>query len=134
MDVNAYSLKMRKEWQDWMPDNVNVGWMRLAILVAGFLSWPGTMEAEEPLHAGPFFDHFNLTLDQGERTEIGGPFFYSQTNDTERIWAVPPLLSYTRDSGTESLEFDFVYPIITYDRYVDQYRWQFFQLLSFSGG
>ena len=45
-----------------------------------------------------------------------------------------PLLSYTRDPDTESKEFDFLYPVMTYDRYGDQYRWQFFQLLSFAGG
>jgi hypothetical protein len=44
------------------------------------------------------------------------------------------LLSYARDPGTESVEFDFVYPIVTYSRYGGQYRWQFFQLLSFAGG
>ena len=47
---------------------------------------------------------------------------------------MPPLLSYTRDPATESEEFDFLYPVMTYDRYGDQYRWQFFQLLSFAGG
>jgi hypothetical protein len=83
---------------------------------------------------GPLFDEFELTLEPGHRTEAAGPFFYSQTKDTERIWAIPPFLSYTKDEGTDSAEFDFVYPILTYDRYGGQYRWQFFQLLSFSGG
>jgi len=31
-------------------------------------------------------------------------------------------------------EFDLLYPILTYDRYGKQYRWQLFQLLSFAGG
>lgn len=91
-------------------------------------------EPDSRLHAGFLFDHFQLTLDPGERTEAAGPFYYSQTNDTERIWAVPPFLSYAKDSGTDSEEFDFVYPILSYDRYGGQYRWQFFQLLSFAGG
>ena len=88
----------------------------------------------DPLSAGPLFDEFKLTLTPGHRTEAAGPLFYSEEKETQRIWAVPPLLSYTRDPETESREFDFLYPIMTYDRYGDQYRWQLFQVLSFTGG
>lgn len=85
-------------------------------------------------HAGPLWDEFNLTLDPGHRTEAAGPLFYIQQKETEHTWAVPPLLSYTKDPATELREFDFLYPVLTYDRYGDQYRWQFCQLLSFAGG
>src|SRR6266404_2886642 len=88
----------------------------------------------EPWHAGPLFDHFDLTLDPGNRSEAAGPFFYSEQKDSQHLWAVPPLFSWTRDPGVDSEEIDFVYPILTYDRYGEQYRWQLFQLLSFSGG
>src|SRR5215472_11539507 len=44
--------------------------------------------------AGPLFDRFELTLDKGERTEAVGPLFYSEKKETERVWAVPPLISY----------------------------------------
>src|SRR5258708_6801838 len=87
-----------------------------------------------PYHAGPLFDHFDLTLAAGQRTEIAGPFYYSEEMDTARIWAVPPLFSYARDPGTESVEIDFVYPVLAYDRYGEQYRWHIFQLFSFAGG
>ncbi len=85
-------------------------------------------------HAGPLYDEFNLTLAPGHRTEALGPLFYSEQKETQRIWAVPPILSYTRDPATEFKKFDFLYPVMTYDRYGDQYRWQFCQLLSFAGG
>jgi hypothetical protein len=98
------------------------------------VSAPLSTLAGDALHAGPLFDEFKLTLAPGHRTEAVGPFFYSQQKETQRIWAVPPLLSYTRDPGTESKEFDLLYPVVTYDRYGGQYRWQFCQLLSFSGG
>jgi hypothetical protein len=88
----------------------------------------------ESLHAGPLFDEFDLTLRLGHRQEAVGPFFYSEQQETQRSWAVPPLLSYTTDPATESKEFDFLYPVMTYDRYGEQYRWQFFQLLSVAGG
>ena len=83
--------------------------------------------AADALHAGFLFDEFDLTLAPGHRTEAVGPFYYSQQKETQRIWAVPPVVSYTRDPETESKEFDFLYPVLTYDRYGDQYRWQFFK-------
>jgi len=104
-------------------------WLSLAGIAT-----PAAEEGAGSLHAGFLYDEFNLTLAPGHRTEALGPFFYSEQKETQRIWAVPPLLSYTRDPGTESKEFDFLYPVMTYDRYGGQYRWQFFQLLSFAGG
>jgi hypothetical protein len=86
------------------------------------------------LHAGPLFDEFDLTLGPGHRTEAAGPFFYSEEKETQRTWAVPPLLSHTQDPATESEEVDFAYPVITYDRFGAQYRFQILQLLSFAGG
>ena len=85
-------------------------------------------------NAGLLFDEFSLTLAPGRRTEAAGPFYYSEQKETQRTWATPPLLSYTRDPDTESREFDFLYPVMTYDRYGEQYRWQFFQVLSLAGG
>jgi hypothetical protein len=82
---------------------------------------------------GPLWDHFQLTLQEGHRTEAG-PFFYDEHQDTRRTWAVTPLLSYTRDPALDMEEFDLGYPVLTYDRYGSQYRWQLFQLLSFAGG
>jgi hypothetical protein len=94
----------------------------------------GLSAQAEPWHAGPLFDHFNLTLDPGERTEAVGPFYYSEQKDSQHLWAVPPLFSWTRDPDVDSEEIDFAYPILTYDRYGEQYRWQLFQLFSFAGG
>ena len=93
----------------------------------------GASGADGP-HVGFLFDEFNLTLDSGHRTEAVGPFFYSEERDTQRTWAVPPLFSRTEDPATDSEEIDVVYPVITYDRFGDHYRWHIFQLLSFAGG
>jgi len=90
--------------------------------------------ARDPLSAGPLFDEFELTLSPGYRTEVLGPFFYDQLSETQSTWALPPLLSYTQDPAVRLHEFDFLYPLMTYDQYGDQYRCQFFQLLSFAGG
>lgn len=86
------------------------------------------------LHAGPLFDQFDLTLVPGHRTEAAGPFFYSEEKETQRTWAVPPFLAHVQDPATDSEEFDVVYPLITYDRFGDQYRFHILQLLSIAGG
>ena len=105
-----------------------------------WISWlflPGLLTrslADDALHAGFLYDEFPLTLDSGYRTEALGPFFYFEEKETRKTWAVPPLLSHSFDPATESEEFDFVYPILTYARFGAEYRWQLMQVLSFSGG
>jgi hypothetical protein len=90
--------------------------------------------AADSLHAGPLYDEIHLTLSPGERVEAFGPFFYDEHKESQWTWAIPPLLSCTKDPELEMTEFDLVYPLFTYDRYGGQYRWQLFQLLSFAGG
>lgn len=86
------------------------------------------------INAGLAYDSFDLTLDEGQRVEAVGPFYYRQQIDTRRIWAAPPVFSYSHDPSIEKAEFSLAYPLLSYIRSGDQYRWQFFQLLSFSGG
>ena len=90
--------------------------------------------AGDCFHAGLIFDQFPLTLDAGHRTEAAGPFFYEQQKDSETTWAMPPLFSHDVNPAIESREDDFLYPILTYERYGTEYRWQLFQLFSCSGG
>ena len=110
-----------------------VHYLSLCCLVLVLSLFPSAF-GSDALHAGFLFDEFNLTSAPGHRTEALGPFFYSEQKETQRIWAVPPVLSFTRDPDAESQETDFLYPLMTYDRYGEQYRWQLFQVLSFSGG
>jgi hypothetical protein len=90
--------------------------------------------SDEFRDAGFLYDRFGLTLAPGHRTEALGPLFYSEENETQHTWAIPPIFSSTRDPGTESLELDFFYPLLTYDRFGEQYRWELGQLFSISGG
>jgi hypothetical protein len=89
---------------------------------------------DHEIAAGPLFQEFKLTLDSGTRTEAVGPFWYNEHKETQHTWAIPPILAYTHDPATESYEFDFLYPLITYDRFGQQYRWQLGQLLNIAGG
>jgi hypothetical protein len=83
---------------------------------------------------GPLFEHFPLTLGDGVRTEAAGPLFYQQQDGSRLTWGIPPLMVCTEDPATDSMEFDMVYPILTYSHFGQEYRFQILQLFSFSGG
>ncbi|MBC8097547.1 MAG: hypothetical protein H7Y43_17215, partial [Akkermansiaceae bacterium] len=101
-----------------------------SLAVAGWVS----ARAADWLNAGLLFDDVPLTLATGHRMEALGPLFYSESKDMEKTWAIPPLLSHHQDAGTDSEEWDFLYPIATLDRFGSEYRWHIFQLWSFAGG
>ena len=110
--------------------------VRALLFYCACLLAAGHAGGEEPdwLNAGPVYDDFKLTLASGHRTEVAGPLFYNQELEAQKTWAFCPLMSLERDPATESEEFDFLYPVLTYNRYGGEYRWQLFQLLSFAGG
>lgn len=83
---------------------------------------------------GPLLDDFPLTLHEGQRTEALGPLFSWERQPGQRRWAVHPLLSMERHPEVDRISVDVFYPLFTYDRSGPEYRWQFLQLLSSSGG
>src|SRR5688572_32974786 len=104
-------------------------WVLAVLALVGLL---GRLSAQ-PV-AGPLFSEFRLTLDLGRRIEVGGPLFYSERRDEVTQWALPPLMSLTADEGVDSREFDLLYPLLTYDRFGAEYRFQIFQVFNFAGG
>ena len=90
--------------------------------------------AEENSSAGLIFDRFQLTLEQGERTEAAGPFYYSERTEDETTVAYPPFFSRESNLAVKSHEDDFLYPLLTSLHYGGEWRWQLFQLFSFAGG
>jgi hypothetical protein len=110
-------------------------WRQVLFAILFFFSPFNTYAREEKTaDYGFIFDRFKLTLADGWRSEAAGPFFYSQQSESEKILAFPPFFSRADDPAVESHEDDFLYPLMTYERYGKEYRWQFAQLLSFSGG
>jgi hypothetical protein len=105
--------------------------LRLQILCAGIVL---TFSANAQIDFGPLFSEFPLTIGDGQRTEILGPLFYNQQNGSEKTWALPPLFSHEVDPDIKQREDDFLYPLLTYERFGTQSRWQFVQLFSTSGG
>jgi len=110
--------------------------IRRLVLCCAILAvlWPARSSAADWTHFGFLYDHFDLTLQSGHRTEALGPLFYLQQSDTEKLWAIPPLMSNLSDPGTQRHEFDFAYPIMTYRRYGTEWRWQLIQIFAFAGG
>ncbi|MEO8425656.1 MAG: hypothetical protein ABI651_00955 [Verrucomicrobiota bacterium] len=94
---------------------------------------PSTCDGSE-IAAGPLFQQFKLTLDPGDRTEGLGPLLSIEHRDTQVRATWPPFMAYRLDKGTDSVEFDFLYPVFTYDRFGSEYRIQLGQLFSFAGG
>ena len=84
--------------------------------------------------AGPFFDRFPLTLTSGERTEIMGPFYYDQQMSSEKTVAFPPFYSSDVIPEINATEINALYPVFTYVKYGTQFRAQFVELISISGG
>jgi hypothetical protein len=95
---------------------------------------PGRLRADDWFHAGPLYDEFHLTLASGHRTEALGPLFYSETKDTEKTWALPPLFSDVKDPAIQMHGYDFAYPVLTYRKFGTEARWQFIQIFSFATG
>ena len=104
------------------------------ILFSVFLLFPDHRIFAADWSAGPLLHDFPLTLSEGHRTEAVSPFFYSEQRESQHTWAIPPLFSHFVDSAADVEEFDFLYPLVTYDRYGGQHRLQICQLISFSGG
>ena len=44
------------------------------------------------------------------------------------------MFSHDEDPTTESEEYDFLYPVLTFNRFGVERRWQFFQVFSTAGG
>lgn len=84
--------------------------------------------------AGFFFDHYQLTLEFGSRTEAAGPLYYHLNSELAETWAIPPFFSRTDWIDGDACEYDFAYPLLTCDRFGSVYRWQFCQLLAWAGG
>jgi hypothetical protein len=93
-----------------------------------------SVDASEFSHLGPIYDHSKLTLSEGERTEAVGPFYSEQHTGSSSLFAFPPIFSLYEDPAIPQTEWEAGYPILTYDRFGKEYRFQFFQVISWSGG
>jgi hypothetical protein len=106
----------------------------IPLFVVFFVFGAFSAKADDESILGPAYSDFALTLSSGHRWEAVGPFFYSQTTESQDQLAVPPLFCYTRELEADWREWEFLYPIIDYRRFGSEWRLHFAQMLSFSGG
>jgi hypothetical protein len=83
---------------------------------------------------GSLYDSFPLTLQAGKRTEWLGPLVSIEKTTNEWGWTFSPIISYRQIPGVENKSFDFLYPVLTHDRYGTEYRFQIGQVFAFAGG
>jgi hypothetical protein len=86
------------------------------------------------VESGPLVHQFPLTLSPGRRTEVLGPLLSYERQEAQTQWVLSPLFSHTLDSGVDVEELDLAYPLLTYDRFGTEYRFQILQVFSFAGG
>src|SRR4051812_720467 len=75
--------------------------------------------------------NIHLTLEPAASQESYGPLFYKRRTDISSTWAIPPLISHAWDETTDFDEWDFLYPVVTVDRFGGEYRFQIFQVFAF---
>lgn len=63
-----------------------------------------------------------------------GPLFYREDGEETRTQAFPPFFVYSTNKLVDSEEIDVLYPLLTYDRFGTQGRWQFLQIFNRSTG
>lgn len=83
---------------------------------------------------GPIYSRVAGSLAPAVETSVAGPILRFRLEDAARSAALSPLFFRSEDEATESEETDFLYPVITFDRFGSERRWQFLQLVSLSGG
>ncbi len=111
-----------------------MAWKKIGLLVIGLaLPLVGFGQEDDLFNSGPIYDRYSLTLEPGNREEWLGPLYFHEIKGETTTWGFPPLLTWSEDKGTDSAELDIVYPLLSYDRFGTETRWQLFQWLNFSG-
>ena len=103
------------------------------ISLGGVFARPLAAATSNPDH-GPALARFQLTLEEGVRTEAAGPFYYSETKGQEHNWGFIPFYSHYVDPSVEYSEKEILYPLFSDIHYGKEHRWQFGQLYSIALG
>jgi hypothetical protein len=91
-------------------------------------------DADDWANLGFLYDRVPLTLREGHRTEVLGPFFSLEESGTSSLFTFSPLFSLYRDSSIPQTEAELGYPILSLDKFGKEYRFQILQVIAFSGG
>ena len=86
---------------------------------------------EEGFSLGPLFDSDQDKTQTTQQVDALGPFITSKKTETRFEYGFHPLFYLVEDTGNDSTEFDFLYPLATYDRRENDRRFQFIFYLLF---
>ncbi len=86
-------------------------------------------------HAGLIYEAFPpIWNPEGWRQEGLGPLWQKETHPESSLFAIPPLFSRIDHPKVEAIQWDILYPFMTYSRYGQERRWQFLQWINFNTG
>ncbi|HEX7858851.1 MAG TPA: hypothetical protein VF773_00850 [Verrucomicrobiae bacterium] len=85
-------------------------------------------------NVGPIYDQVPTVFREGERTEILGPIFSLEKSGSASLFTISPLFSLYRDSTIPQTETELGYPILSFDKFGKEYRFQILQVIAWSGG
>ncbi len=110
-------------------------WVRFILLCLSGLAavLPSDASGAERLF-GPLHHEFELTLESGRASETLGPLFGVERKGDQKTRRWTPLISRVDDPVGDFTEIDIAYPLLTYDRFGGEYRFQIMQMFAFSGG
>lgn len=95
---------------------------------------PTSPSSNDWKHFGPLYDRYPAVSHSGYRVEFLGPLFGWEKSDSASLFRFSPALTLYKDESIPQREFDLAYPVITFDKFAREYRFQIMQLLSWSGG
>jgi hypothetical protein len=118
---------------------------KILLLSAFFAPWAAaatlkSASAEDPAegggwrHFGPFYDKYPTTFGEGARAELLGPLFGWEMSEKATLFRFSPVFSLYKDSTIPQTEFELAYPLLSFDKFGKEYRFQIFQVLSWAGG
>ncbi len=79
---------------------------------------------------GPLELRTATVREPGERHEALGPLLSGEVHGSQQWWALSPLVVDLEDPEIGRRHFDFLYPLLTYDRFETESRWQLLQWLN----
>ena len=91
-------------------------------------------EDNEWANFGFLYDRIPTVFREGERTEILGPILSWEKAGSGSLFTFSPLFSLYRDSTIPQTEAELGYPILSFDKFGKEYRFQLLQVIAFSGG
>jgi hypothetical protein len=107
-----------------------------AILLLLLVVFPKGMPASAAgaVNIGPLWHDAETVWLPGVRSRGLGPLWSHESSSEGAWWAFSPLIVDSRDPSLERRHVDILYPLMTYDRFGSEYRWQLLQWLSLAGG